>query len=67
MWVWIFHVDLLVRILDAVFWVRIFFCGFWGADFFRRFCDGLCSFLGAEFFFVFIWLFSRRKSPEKIP
>ena len=71
MWVWIFHADFLVRIfvcgfLGADFWVRILGCGS-----FRGFCDGLCGFWGADFFSGFFGCFpaekALKKSHHKIP
>ena len=71
MWVWIFHADFLVRIFGCGFWgadsSRI-----WGADFFADFVMA-CADFGCGFFFAdFFWLFSRRKktlkkSHQKIP
>ena len=66
MWVWIFHADFLVRIFGCGFWgadsSRI-----WGADFFADFVMA-CADFGCGFFLpIFLAVFPQKKSHQKIP
>ena len=58
-------VDLSCGFFGADFWVRIFFRGFWGAEFFVDFVMSCADFGVRIFFCGFFGLFFRRKSPEK--